>query len=79
VQKQYDKAQPNFEKAVDLEKDPSRNATYRHALGWTYVKTKQNVKAKVEFTKALEENPDLEGAKEGLQVLASAQTPPATR
>jgi tetratricopeptide (TPR) repeat protein len=70
VQKDYDKAQPNFEKAVDLEKDPTRNAAYRHALGWIYVNTKQFTKAKEEFTVALQENPDLEGAKEGLQVIA---------
>jgi tetratricopeptide (TPR) repeat protein len=69
VQKAYDKAQPNFEKAVGLEKDPARNATYRHALGWVYLNTKQYPKAKEEFTRALEESPDLEGAKEGLQVL----------
>jgi tetratricopeptide (TPR) repeat protein len=72
VQKDYVNAQPNFEKAVALEKDPSRNATYRHALGWSYVNTKQWDKAKQEFTKALEENPDLDGAKEGLQVVASS-------
>jgi tetratricopeptide (TPR) repeat protein len=72
VQKDWDKAQPNLEKAVDLEKDPARNATYRHALGWIYVNTKQYAKAKQEFTRALEENPELEGAKEGLQVVASA-------
>ena len=35
------------------------------------VTSKQYAKAKQEFTKALEENPDLEGAKEGLQVLAT--------
>ena len=72
VQKDYVNAQPNFEKAVALEKDPTRNATYRHALGWSYVNTKQCDKAKQEFTKALEENPDLDGAKEGLQVVASS-------
>jgi tetratricopeptide (TPR) repeat protein len=72
VQKDYANAQPNFEKAVALEKDPSRNATYRHALGWSYVNTKQWDKAKQEFTRALEENPDLDGAKEGLQVVATS-------
>ncbi|MCA1644061.1 MAG: tetratricopeptide repeat protein [Chloroflexi bacterium] len=71
VQKIYDKAQPNFEKAVVLEKDAAKNAEYRHALGWIYLNTKQWDKAKQEFTKALEENPDLQGAKDGLQVLAS--------
>jgi len=76
VQKDYDKAQPNFEKAVTLEKDPARNATYRHALGWSYLNTKQYARAKQEFTTALEESPDLEGAREGLQVIA---TTPAAR
>lgn len=71
VQKQYDKAQPDFEKAVDLEKDPVRNAEYRHALGWIYLNAKQYTQAKDQFTRALAENPDLEGAKEGLQVIAS--------
>jgi tetratricopeptide (TPR) repeat protein len=72
VQKDYEKAQPYFEKAVGLEKEPGRNAAYRHALGWIYLNTKQHAKAKQEFTRALEENPDLQGAKEGLQVLATA-------
>jgi tetratricopeptide (TPR) repeat protein len=71
VQKQYDKAQPDFEKAVELEKDPSRNAEYRHALGWIYVNAKQYPQAKEQFTRALEENPDLQGAKDGLQVIAA--------
>jgi tetratricopeptide (TPR) repeat protein len=73
VQKIYDKAQPNFEKAVLLEKDPGKNAEYRHALGWIYLNTKQWDKAKLEFNKALAENPDLQGAKDGLQVLATTQ------
>jgi tetratricopeptide (TPR) repeat protein len=71
VQKDYEKAQPYFEKAVNLEKDPGKNAAYRHALGWIYLNTKQYAKAKQEFTRALEENPELEGAREGLQALAN--------
>jgi tetratricopeptide (TPR) repeat protein len=71
VQKEYDKAQPDFEKAVDLEKDPGRNAEYRHALGWIYLNSKQYAQAKDQFTRALAENPDLDGAKEGLQVIAA--------
>ena len=72
VQKEYDKAQPDFEKAVDLEKDPGRNAEYRHALGWIYLNARQYTQAKEQFTRALAENPDLEGAKEGLKELASS-------
>ena len=60
------------EEAVALEKDPVRNAEYRHALGWIYLNAKQYPKAKEEFTRALEENPDLQGAKDGLQVLATS-------
>ncbi|MBV9545041.1 MAG: tetratricopeptide repeat protein [Chloroflexi bacterium] len=71
VQKQYDKAQPDFEKAAELEKDPSKNAEYRHALGWIYINTKQYAKAKEEFDQALAENPDLQGARDGLQVVAA--------
>jgi tetratricopeptide (TPR) repeat protein len=71
VQKQYDKAQPEFEKAAELEKDAAKNAEYRHALGWIYLNTKQYAKAKDEFDKALAENPDLQGAKDGLQVVAA--------
>src|ERR1051326_3634940 len=74
VQKAYDKAQPDFEKAVDLEKDPTRNAEYRHALGWIYLNAKQYPQAKEQFTRALAENPDLAGAKEGLQVLADRKS-----
>jgi Tfp pilus assembly protein PilF len=43
-------------------------------LGWIYLNTKQWNKAKQEFNKALEENPDLQGAKDGLQVLATTQS-----
>ena len=74
VQKDYEKAQPEFEKAVELEKDVAKNATYRHALGWIYLNTKQYAKAKQEFTKALEENPELDGAREGLSVLEKTPT-----
>jgi Tfp pilus assembly protein PilF len=70
VQKLYDRAQPSFEKAVSMEKDPVRNAEYRHALGWIYLNAKQYPQAKEQFTRALEENPELVGAKEGLQVLS---------
>ena len=65
----YDKAQPYFEKAIELEKDPIRNAAYRHALGWIHVSMKRYDAARQEFKKALELNPDLQGAKEGLELL----------
>jgi tetratricopeptide (TPR) repeat protein len=74
VQKAYDKARPNFEKAVELEKDPTRSSSYRLALGWIYLNAKQYDKAKDEFTKALEANPGLAGAKEGLQELGARTT-----
>lgn len=70
VQKQYDKAEPEFIRAAELEKDPSRNAEYRHALGWIYVSMKRYDDARNQFTLALQEKPDLAGAKDGLAEVA---------
>ncbi len=42
-------------------------------MGWIYLNTKKGDKAKQELNKAVEENPDLQGAKDGLQFLARTQ------
>ncbi len=65
----YARAQPLFERAVELERNPARNASYRHALGWIYLANKQNPEAREQFTKALELNPGLQGARDGLAQL----------
>jgi Tfp pilus assembly protein PilF len=41
-------------------------AQYRHALGWIFVNVRQPDKARDQFKQALELNPELQGAKEGL-------------
>jgi len=69
VQKKYDRAQPLFEQAVALEKDPLKVAQYRHALGWIHLRAGRYAEARVQFSKALELDPSLQGAKEGLQAL----------
>ena len=69
VQRDYPKAQPLFEKAVELETDKGRLATYHHALGWIFVNTKQPDRARDQFRQALGLNPDLQGAKDGLALL----------
>jgi tetratricopeptide (TPR) repeat protein len=62
----YVRAQPLFERAVELEPNPARNASYRHALGGIYLANHQNGEARGQFTKALELNPALQGARDGL-------------
>ncbi len=69
VQKKYDRAQPLFEQAVALEKDPLKVAQYRHALGWIHLGAGRYAEARAQFSKALELDPGLQGAKEGLQAL----------
>jgi tetratricopeptide (TPR) repeat protein len=69
VQAAYPKAQPLFERAIELDSDRARQAQYRHALGWSYVNTHQASRAREQFVKALELNPDLQGARDGLAQL----------
>lgn len=71
VQRQYDQAAPNFERAISLEKDPGRLAQYYHALGWVNLNTNRLAQARSAFEKALELNPQLAGAREGLRTLQS--------
>jgi tetratricopeptide (TPR) repeat protein len=65
----YARAQPLFERAIELERNAVRNASYRHALGWIYLRSNQPAEARAQFTKALELNPALQGAREGLAAL----------
>lgn len=66
----YARAQPMLERAVQLERNPARLASYRHALGWIYFHAKQTDAAREQFTKALELSPNLQGARDGLALLA---------
>ncbi|HYU18022.1 MAG TPA: tetratricopeptide repeat protein [Chloroflexota bacterium] len=65
----YEQASPLFEKAIDLDRDPGRVAQYRHALGWIFLNGKRMAEAREQFTRALELNPGLQGAKDGLALL----------
>lgn len=66
----YPRAQPMLEKAVELERNPARLASYRHALGWIYYHAKDYAAAREQFSKALELSPNLQGARDGLALLA---------
>ena len=54
VQKQYEQALPNFERAIELEKDRSRLAQYLHAVGWVHLQRAAVPQSRVAFEKALE-------------------------
>jgi tetratricopeptide (TPR) repeat protein len=62
----YARAQPLFEQAIALEPNPLRNASYRHALGWIFLAGRHPAEAREQFTTALELNPALQGARDGL-------------
>lgn len=72
----YDRAEPLFSRAIELDHDHGRLAQYRHALGWIYLSSKRPAEARDQFTRALELNPGLQGARDGLALL---QTPAPRR
>jgi tetratricopeptide (TPR) repeat protein len=67
--REYGKAEPLFMKAIDLDREGSRVAQYRHALGWIFLTAKRAADAREQFNRALELNPELQGAKDGLALL----------
>jgi tetratricopeptide (TPR) repeat protein len=67
--REYDQAEPLFARAIELDRDAGRVAQYRHALGWIYVTSKRPAEAREQFTRALELNPGLQGARDGLALL----------
>jgi tetratricopeptide (TPR) repeat protein len=58
-----------LERAVQLERSPLPLSSYRHALGWVYLRTGALDEAEHELREALVLNPRLDGAREGLRVL----------
>lgn len=68
VQRDYEKALPAFQRAIELETDRGRVAQYRHALGWIYLNTGQKATARDQFAQALQLNPELQGARDGLEL-----------
>jgi tetratricopeptide (TPR) repeat protein len=67
--REYDRAEPLFLRAIELDHDRGRLAQYRHALGWIYLNARRPTEARDQFTRALELNPNLQGARDGLALL----------
>jgi tetratricopeptide (TPR) repeat protein len=79
--REYEQAEPLFVRAIELDRDASRIAQYRHALGWIFLRSKRNVEARDQFQQALNLNPALQGARDGLVLLqdaSAAQNQPPT-
>lgn len=62
-------ARDPLERAVQIERKPLPLSSYRHALGWVYLRTGALDDAEHELRGALVLNPALDGAREGLRVL----------
>ena len=71
----YERAREPLEAAVRLERNRDRLSTYRHVLGWVYLKLEMLDQAQTEFDAALALNPQFEGAKEGLATVKALRTP----
>ncbi|MGE3269059.1 MAG: tetratricopeptide repeat protein [Chloroflexota bacterium] len=69
ARREYERAEPMFLRAIELDRDAGRVAQYRHALGWIFVSTKRTGEAREQFLRALELNPDLKGARDGLDLV----------
>jgi len=59
-----------LEKAVALEKNSVRLSSYKHVLGWTYLRNGSLDGAEAEFRGALDLTPNLDGARQGLAAVA---------
>jgi Flp pilus assembly protein TadD len=67
----YVNAEEPLVKAVELERNPVRLSSYKHVLGWTYLRKGSLANAEAEFRGALDLSPNLEGARQGLATLAT--------
>ncbi|MBI4213478.1 MAG: tetratricopeptide repeat protein [Chloroflexi bacterium] len=73
----YERAREPLEAAVRLERNKDRLSTYRHVLGWVYLRSDLLDEAQVEFEGALTLNPQFEGARDGLAAVFQKRTGPA--
>ena len=64
-----ERAAPLFEIAVAADRDPARLAQYRQALGWSYLRLGRGPLARDQFTQALQLDPSIQSAHEGLAAL----------
>jgi protein O-GlcNAc transferase len=69
----YVHAEDPLVKAVELEQSPLRLSSYKHVLGWTYLRQGSLDSAEAEFRGALDLTPNLEGARQGLAAVATAR------
>jgi tetratricopeptide (TPR) repeat protein len=64
-----------FEVAVSGDRDPGRLAQYRQGLGWSYLRLGRAGEARDQFTQALQADPSLQGARDGLVKLGAGRQP----
>jgi tetratricopeptide (TPR) repeat protein len=67
----YAHAEEPLVKAVQLESNPIRLSSYKHVLGWTYLRKGALDSAEAQFRGALDLSPNLEGARQGLAAVAA--------
>ena len=73
AEQRHTDAIPYLMRATELEKPGPKLATYRHVLGWSLYAEKRYTEAREQFAKALELDPKLQGAKDGLEMVAKAE------
>lgn len=67
----FARAQEPLVRVTQIERDPLRLSSYRHVLGWTYLRMGSLDSSEKEFHQALALNPDLAGARQGLAAIAT--------
>ena len=65
-------AQQPLEQAIQLEKNSDRLSSYHHVLGWVYLGLGQVDQSERQFQAALDINPKLEGAQQGMAAARAA-------
>jgi tetratricopeptide (TPR) repeat protein len=73
LQRDYARAQEPLERAIQIERSPARLSAYQHVLGWTYFNNGALDRAEAAFQQALTIDPDLDGARQGLEAVAAAR------
>jgi tetratricopeptide (TPR) repeat protein len=73
------RAAPLFEAAVAADRAPARQAQYRQALGWSYLRLGRGPLAREQFSQALLLDPSLHSAREGLATLGAGRSAARSR
>ncbi|MHB1160918.1 MAG: tetratricopeptide repeat protein, partial [Chloroflexota bacterium] len=69
----YPEAIPHLLHAIELEKSAQKLTSYRHAAGWSLYAEKRYPEAREQLTKALQLDPKLQGAMDGLEMVKKAE------